>query len=72
MEKNTDIYIYIYICMYTHTHVHIAYIHIHIGFPGGASDKESTANAGDTGTITGVGKNSWRRKWQPTPIFLPG
>ena len=19
-----------------------------------------------------VGKNSWRRKWQPTPVFLPG
>ena len=19
-----------------------------------------------------VGKNPWRRKWQPTPIFLPG
>ena len=34
-----------------------------------ATQRES---AGDTGTITGVGKNSWRRKWQPTPIFLPG
>ena len=27
---------------------------------------------GDLGSIPGLGKISWRRKWQPTPIFLPG
>ena len=27
------------------------------------------ADAGDTGL---VGKISWRRKWQYTPVFLPG
>ena len=31
--------------------------------------KNLPANAGDTG---GVGSIPWRRKWQPTPVFLPG
>ena len=33
------------------------------------------ANAGDvrdTGSIPGSGRSPWRRKWQPTPVFLPG
>ena len=32
------------------------------------------ANAGDTrrGFSSWVGKIPWRRKWQPTPVFLPG
>ena len=36
--------------------------------------KNLPANAGDTrnvGSISWVGKIPWR-KWQPTPIFLPG
>ena len=36
------------------------------------SGKESTRNAGDAGLISGLGKIPWRRKWQPTPGFLPG
>ena len=27
--------------------------------------------AGDVGLIPGLGRK-WRRKWQPTPVFLPG
>ena len=27
---------------------------------------------GDTGSIPGDGKILWNRKWQPTPVFLPG
>ena len=27
---------------------------------------------GDLGSIPGVGKIPWRRKWQPTPVSLPG
>ena len=35
----------------------------------GVSDgKESACNAGDWDSIPGT----WRRKWQPTPVFLPG
>ena len=39
-----------------------------MGFPGGSDGKES---AGDLGLIR-VGKIPWRRKWQPSPVFLPG
>ena len=37
------------------------------------SGKKSTCNAGDTrdtGRETWIGKIPWRRKWQPTPVFL--
>ena len=34
-----------------------------------ASGKESTCNAGDSGDVGSV--PGWRRKWQPTPVFLP-
>ena len=43
------------------------------GFPGGSEDKTSACNAGDPGLIpTRVRKIPWRRKWQPTPVLLPG
>ena len=34
--------------------------------------KNSPANAGDMGLITYVRKIPRSRKWQPTPVFLPG
>ena len=34
--------------------------------------EESACNVGDPGSIPGVGRFPWRRKWQPTPVFLPG
>ena len=43
-----------------------------LGFPGGSDGKESTCNAGDLGSISASGRSPWRRKWQPTPVFLPG
>ena len=43
-----------------------------LGFPGGSAVKNLPANAGDLGSILWVGKIPWRRKWQPTPVFLPG
>ena len=46
------------------------------GFPGGAAVKNPPANTGDKETKTAVqswvGKIPWRRKWHPTPVFLPG
>ena len=39
--------------------------------PGGSEDKASAYNVGDPGSIPGR-KISWRRKWLPTPVFLPG
>ena len=37
----------------------------------GSDGKESTCNAGDLDSIPGLGEISWRRAWQPTPVFLP-
>ena len=42
-----------------------------VGFPGGSDGKEYAYNARDLGLIP-VRKIPWRRKWQPTPRFLPG
>ena len=41
-------------------------------FPGDSGSKESACNAGDQGLIPGLGRFPWRRKRQPTPVFLPG
>ena len=43
-----------------------------MGFPGGSDGKESACNAGGPGFNPWVGKIPWKRKWQPTPVFLPG
>ena len=46
-----------------------------MGFPGGSKVKKPPANAGRQkrpGLNPWVGKIPWRRKWQPTPVFLPG
>ena len=38
------------------------------GFPNGSSGKESACNAGDSKDRF----TPWKRKWQTTPVFLPG
>ena len=43
-----------------------------LGFPRGSAVKNSPANAGDMGFIPRSGRFPWRRKWQPTLVFLPG
>ena len=42
------------------------------GFPGGSDNKKSTCNAGNLGSVPGLGRFPWRRAWQTTPVFLPG
>jgi len=45
------------------------------GFPGGASGKGSACQGRRLWRLRfdpWVGKIPWRRKWQPTPVFLPG
>ena len=43
------------------------------GFPSSTDGKAFSCNAGDLGSIPRlVGKIPWRKKWQPTPVFLPG
>ena len=41
-----------------------------LGFPPSSVGSKSAFKAGDPGSIPGC--FLWRRKWQPTPIFLPG
>ena len=43
-----------------------------MGFPGSSGGKEFACNAGDLVLIPGLGRSRWRKKWQPTPVFLPG
>ena len=42
---------------------------MYVAFPGG---KESTCQCRRHGFDPWVGKILWGRKWQPTPVFLPG
>ena len=41
-------------------------------FPGGANGQESARQCRRCGFEPLVGKILWRRKWQTTPVFLPG
>ena len=42
------------------------------GFPRGLDSKESACNVRDLSSIPGSGRCPWERKWQPSPVFLPG
>ena len=48
------------------------YIRICMDFPNGSAGKESTHNAGDVGSISGLGRSPWRRERLTTPVFWPG
>ena len=41
-------------------------------FPGGSDDKESACQCRRHEFDLWMGKIPWRRKWKPTPVFLPG
>ena len=52
-------------------------------FPSGASGKKKkkkksknpstgSEDVRDLDSVLGSGKIPWKRKWQPTPVFLPG
>ena len=41
----------------------------YMDLPNDSDGKESACNTGDPGSIPGSGR---RRKWPPTPVFLPG
>ena len=46
-----------------------------MGFPGGSDGSLSVCNAGDPGSIPGLGTSPGeerRRRWHPTPLLLPG
>ena len=37
----------------------------------GSDGTEPACNAGDPGSILGLGKSPGKKAWQPTPVFLP-
>ena len=43
-----------------------------MSFPGGSDDREFTCQCRRLWFSPWVKKVPWRRKWQPTPVFLPG
>ena len=43
-----------------------------MGFPHGSDGKESSFNAGDLGSIRGLGRTLGERNGQPIPVFVPG
>jgi len=45
---------------------------VFLGFPRDSASKESACNAGDLGSIPGLGKIPWRRERLPTPVTWPG
>ena len=47
-------------------------IYMYMYIYSGSDSKESACNVGDPGSIPGLGRFPWRRKWQPTPVFLTG
>ena len=46
-------------------------VRFYLRIPVGSVVKNLPAIAGLAGLIPGLGR-SWRRKWQPSPVFLPG
>ena len=47
--------------------------HPPLGFPGGTVvKKKSACQCRRHGFDPWIGKIPWSRKWQPTPVFLPG
>ena len=61
-----SIYIYIYIHIHTHTHTYLSTS----GFPSTSGVKICLPSRRH-GFDPWVRKIPWRRKWQPTPVFLP-
>ena len=45
-------------------------VNIHMGFPSSLVGKESACNAGDPGSIPGLGRSPG--EGNPTPVLLPG
>ena len=71
------LHIYVYIYIHTHTHIYI-YTKIYIGIQGfrsGTGSKEPAYQCRRHKRYSfdpWAGQISWRKEWQPTPVFLPG
>ena len=60
--------------MWLHFHFHFQNTgwELDRSFPSGSDSEKSSCNAGDPGSVPRSGWSPWRRKWQPTLVFLPG
>ena len=47
-------------------------LYVLYGLPSDSAVKNLPANAGNVGSAPGLERFLWRRKWQATPVFLPG
>ena len=54
-------YYFLFIC--------ILYIKYYLGFPGGSDSKESAYNAGDPGSVPGLGRSPWRMYYWVLKLF---
>ena len=61
MQKATKVY-----------HVAEGTVLYSMGYPHSSVGKDSNCNAGDLGSIPGLGRFPWRRERLPTPVFWPG
>ena len=70
------LHVCLYMHTYTHTHIHThTYTYVFWGFPGGSVVTEIAGNLPimqETWVWSLGQEDPWRRKWQPTPVFLPG
>ena len=55
-----------------HSHVYSLLLTYALGLPWWLSSKEPTCQCRRCGFNPWAWKISWRKKWQPTPVFLPG
>ena len=54
-------------------HIYVYYVFIYVlGFPGYSDAKGVCLQCGRPGFDPWVRKIPWRKKWQPTPVLLPG
>ena len=51
--------------------IYCVYAPYNMGFPGGSAVKKSAYQCGRHGFNAWIEKIPWRRKWQPSPVFLP-
>ena len=58
--------------IYTVREMRFLSLFLHFGFPHSSVGKESACNAGDPGSIPGLGRSPGEGKGYSTPVFLPG
>ena len=75
MYIHTYIAQFISIYFIKHINIYVATVILvcmKLGLPRWHSGKESAYQCRRLGFDSWVGKIPWSRKWQPTPVFLPG